>query len=320
MTSFGQDNTATSLRICVSETALINWYKILWNMVSFEDCSVVGVTQETIVMLEKNLVLLIHQHPRDDTIIVGGMMRVWGLCHYVQEKCSAKEILPFDDIVNNFDEIEMPLFLDTVAFYIAGNVPKTCLPLEYQKPGKLQCDIELCEITEQGILLLFALWHIKIMKQKTGNFCLPETTCLDIGRIDGIFTAQELKRLDAIHGVSLLHPQDIYSNSSHMNAYARIKVSRFSHEIKYSLSNTLFDFKPETYIDTLIGKTLLLSKKYKLVFCYGDEILWTSGNLLWLWFDAEVKTISHVVNGQTLFTTVASMQGLHFFCNYLASL
>jgi len=314
MTSFGEETSTTSLRHSVSESALINWYKLLWNRMASQENNIIGVDDAILHGLDNELATLMHYHPRDDVAIVGAFMRVWGLCRAVQKKGFTGTLTFEETIHGNHD---MDVLEDTIAFYMVGNIPKVFVPLEYQIPGPLQGDVEMCEINEQGILLLFARWHVKIMDQKLAIVTPPLITETEIGQLDGTLTAQNMKRLDAINGIVSLWPQDIYSNVSNMNIYARIKVSSLNADNQYNLSTSLFEFKPETYVDTLIGKTLLLSKLCNLSFCYGDEILWTSGKSIWLWYDAEVKLVSFVADHTTKFTTNASMQGLQHLHDYL---
>ena len=314
MTSFGLETTTLSVRKSLSETSLINWYKLLWNKIfpraEFEP---VDIDECIIATLEKDLCKLLHEHPRDDKQIINGLMRVWGLCHYI--KTRKKTNTSLDILLRESYSLEE--FLDGAAFFIVGNVPREQVPVEFQRPGPLQEADNFCELTDHGIMLLYAHWHIKLMKNKLAVISSPDVDengplCFDVK-----FSMQDISRLDAINGCANLQAQDIYMDPSNMNIYCRIKDSSLNEEDKYNLAMTLFEFNPETYNESLIGNILLFCKKVGFDFCYGDEIFWLKGKLIWVWYDAEQKYISVSNHGSTLITTYATMAGLHYLIKFL---
>jgi hypothetical protein len=315
MTSFGLETTTLSVRKSVSETSLINWYKLLWNK-TFPGPEIEPVCIDECILstLEKDLCKLLHEHPRDDQKIINGLMRVWGLCHHMQ-KCEKNDDICFDILFKETYSLEE--YLDSAAFFIVGHVPRELVPVEFQRPGILQEADNFCELTDNGIMLLYAHWHIKLMKNKLAVISSPVDDDITPLSFDVTFSMQDITRLDAINGCANLQAQDIYMDPSNMNIYSRIKESSLNEEDKYDLAMTLFEFNPETYNSSLIGKILLFCKKSGFDFCYGDEIFWLKGKLIWVWYDAEQKYISVSIQGNTLFTTDATMAGLNYLIIFL---
>ena len=295
MSSFGA-NLVPSQRHVFSEHALGNWFRVLSHMHEMQTVQPT-LPVECVATVEKDTSACLHFYPRSDVKFVVGAMKVWALSRYLQTPLMC--FLSFDEIINTTIAANKSAFLDSISYYVANTVTRSELPLQYQLPAALEFSSEKVSLSEEGVLLLYATWHVLLLHEKlaavemTVSTLPPCEPCLK----EIPFTTQELTRLDAIQGCLELEPTDIYAQPSNANVFWRVKNSTMLAVEKTRIASNLFEFNPTTYADLFLGQAFLLSKKFKLAFCYGDEILWTPGPAVWLWIDAEQTIISLVNNG-----------------------
>jgi len=310
MASFGAPSARVSLRETVSEIALVNWYKLLWHVV-VEGHAMPAHVESVADQLE----YLLHHHPRNDTRITVGMMKVWALCRAALGP--SEPVCAYDELLQKGGGD--PSFKKNVALLVAGPVADNLVPPMYRILPPFGSAVNTCMLSDVGILHLYALWHLSLLD----NLCEMSDTspvakkkCLaDTG---AVFSSQELKRLEAIYCCTHLPAVDIYAARSDENIYTRIKLSSLSSLEQFALSGHLFDFNPAEYQHDVVGYILNLSKKYGLEFCYGDEILWTDGRLLWLMNDLSRQAVSYVCDGTVLFSATLDEMGLEKFTLFLS--
>lgn len=315
-----------SQRMVVSEDGLLNWYKVLFNCVN-EKIEIKPDYFPYFCELEKDLFKILHFHPRDDNFLVTGLMKVWGFCHSLNNQETFDQI-SFEQLLENvfWDEKD---FLNSIAILVSRPVNIELIPVNYRTSAPLQYNSSnVCELSMDGIMKLFATWHCSILKQIILNFdlCFKEIGSINIAEKyvpeSVTLTSQQIKRLDMIHGCLYIPSVDIYSVASEINTYLRLKKSSLNSEDQYEVSAKLFDYDPSHYLENILGTVLNLAKKYSIQFCYSDELLYSTGKCLWLWSDADRNLIALVNNKTIHFLYTANREGiiniaseLEEFCN-----
>ena len=321
MASFGAVGDRLSLRETVSENALVNWYKILWH----------GVVEGHAASLPRNVVEtgdhledLLHYHPRSDTKITVGMMKVWALCRV--SELGTHPVCAYDDVVRK--DARDVNFKKEVALLAASPVMDIYVPPMYRVLPPFGSAVNTCMLSDAGILQLFSIWHLSLLDEKSGSFAhtlypspsekAAQKHDVPAGDVAGAFSAQELKRLEAIYCCTHLPATDIYACKSDENIYTRIKLSSLASVEQHALAGHLFDFNPADYKQEVVGYLLSLGKTHGLAFCYGDEILWTSGRVLWLMDDLSRQMVACVCDGAVTFCARNDKEGMEQLTLFLA--
>lgn len=303
-----------SQRMVIKEDALTNWYKVLVNCVN----KGIELKLEYFPFFcdfEKKIFEILHFHPRDDIFFVTGLIKVWGLCRSITNSEFFNQ-LSFEELLKNEYGDEKD-FLNSIAILVSRPVNIELIPVIYRTSAPLQYKSnEQCELSVHGIMQLYAIWHYSILNEIILNFdpFFKETEKINMEEKYTpetlTFTSQQIKRLDMIHGCLYIPSIDIYSVASEINAYLRLKQSSLTSEEQYEISSKLFDYDPSQYLKNILGAVLNLSRKYGINFYYGDEILYSEGNCLWLWSDADRNILALVDNKKIKVLLTANREGI----------
>ena len=314
MASFGStDNQFSNLRDVIFEDALSNWYRLLTD--SSLKNSPVPLPVAVLENIEDTLANALHRSARTDKNIVLGCLKVWALARIHNCKIgihrSIETPTPFDALLcfEWGQHMDIEDFKSATALLICEPVQLEYIPPVFRVPASFMSQEDRCILHDRGVLLLFAnwhLWHIDNLLQSAAPFnhktFMPlddRTVKLPVELVQNImFSSLDYKRLESTNSCLYLTSADIYAASSNENIYTRLNNSSLSNEAQFEISTILFDFDPAHYISTPCGFALLLSKKYKIQFCFGDEILFSDkGWMIWLMNDLTRQSVCILENG-----------------------
>lgn len=272
--------------------ALVNWYRLLWNVWREKHASPSIIA--AIVKVERDLFRLMHYNRRDDLSIMACVMRVWSLARV---NCiETIEIVAFSDI-----EQEMNLFdrENAIAFLCSGPVSENLIPPIYRQAPPL--GMQGVELTDEGILILFAIWHGNLIdlveKGEDISFSIENNRAVS----SYSFVDDDYRLLDRIMGMEQVSIVSLFSFYSNPNPFTLIKHSGvdFTHQTK--MASTLFDHEPLLYKDSVLGQLLILARVYKVSFLVNDEILYylqtnETKPAIWLFYSLERKTCALILD------------------------
>ena len=311
MASFGStDNAFSSLRDIISEDALTNWYR-LFSAAALNSHPVTlpaGILEHA----ETTLASALHGSARNDKNIVLGCLKVWALARIHNCKIgihsNAEPPIPFDTLLCFEHGQSIEDFKTGIARLICEPVALDIIPPVFRIPASFMSQEDMCTLHERGTLLLFATWHLWHLDDLLKEH--PEIACTTFQPLDNraqklpvelvqdiIFSSLDYKRLESTNSCLYLPSTDIFAAASNENIYTRLNNSSLAHDAQYEISTILFDFDPVEYISTPCGFALLLAKKHKIQFCFGDEILFhNKGCILWLMHDTTRQSLCVLQN------------------------
>ena len=284
----------SSIRSQCSTTALVNWYRLLWNVSRERRASPTLIA--AIVKVERDLFRLMHYNRRDDLSIMVCVMRVWALARV---NCSETiEKVAFSDIEQ---EMSLRLRENAIAYLCSGPVPENLIPPLYRQAPPL--GMEGVELTDEGILILFALWHGSLIDlvEKGPNLHIDSNREIECPSYT--FADDDYRLLDRIMGMEQISIVSLFSFYSNPNPFTLIKHSGLDFTQQTKMASLLFDHEPLLYKENVLGRLLIVARVYKIPFLVNDEILFyflseDEKPALWIFYSLERKTCAWVENGK----------------------
>lgn len=333
------------MRSAFNSDAMVNWYRLLWHMIQngdFVNKNGIGIENGTapdIRKFERELFKILHCHERDDVTVVVCVMKVWALARLIVDgPGSLGSFLSFNDIEGSAGDGQREGQIENIehgiAFLCGPPVAEYLIPPLYRQNPPL--GMPGVELTDTGILILFAIWHERLIEQVCVNVPVLATVFNAENAESAVSTAEstvstaeiaenttplgddDYRLLDRILGMENVPLQSIFSLYSKPNPFTLIKHSGLDFSTQTKMAGTLFDHEPSLYKDSLLGRLLLLAHSRKLVFLLNDEILGFLGgflggderggavegggamNAIWLFYSLEKKFAAPVVNGRIM--------------------
>ena len=260
------------MREVVNTTAVVNWYKLLWQCVTAAIQPVAGLEK-----LERELAFILHHYARDDTAIVIGLMKVWALArilvfggNYSISKTAFSAI----------DE-KTPDLENAIAFLCGPPVDRVFIDANYRLPPPL--GMLGVELNDEGILHLYSIWHLAILEKVIAGGIDVVSACTPDFNSNTTLLDDDYRRLDRMLGLEYVPFVKTFSSASNINPFTMIKRAGLDPDLQSVAAGLLFDHDPVLYPMSLHGKYLLLAKTYSIPLLILDEALFSKPSpAIWL--------------------------------------
>lgn len=312
------------MREKVNPNALVNWYRLLWHAQAerlpshLNEC----LKDMDLARLERELFALLHYYPRDDISIMVCVFRVWALARmclvdehaFGNENANATEKISFAEI----EQFHLPDHepdhalrqLENAIAYLSGvPVPEQLIPPLYRQNAPLH--MPGVEITDDGLLILFALWHQLLLERFV--LAVPYSSCSVVDPFDHetahtgpALVDEDYRLLDRILGMEKIPQQVIFSCYSNPNPFTLIKRSGADFDAQTKMAGQLFDHEPSLYRNSPLGGLLLLARESRLPFFVNDDMLFSFQTseqaklAIWVFYSLEQKFCSLVLGRHVL--------------------
>ena len=282
-----------AIRKNIDLAALNNWFNLLYHYNHYDQTSKENIPWSSILTVETYLHDMLHFCERDDSNIVVAALLVWALARRLRCPTTNSQAVSFDELCNQFD-------LDGLAYLLSVPVKADYIPPVYRRPAALEFP-DLYELTDEGILQLYANWHMLFVDQLL-EVCppLPITANEKPPVALDNFSSDECVQLEKLQGLCYIPATVLYANKSNENVYKLISISGMAPDAITAANQSIFEFPRSMYGDTTTGRYLSWAKKMFLPVVINDEILYSTGRQLWLYRTATTNIAAIVVDQKVL--------------------